>query len=618
MSLRIRGKLIFSFSMAMIVLLSALGTITYFTFKDTISSSKKRIAELTLQNHILGFHDLVEELQHNVSETLFAADIGFSNNSVTELVETLGARTDADPFLKDMVLVKADQIIYPSENADTRQLQEKLTVTPEKLKHGLLMSANTVWIHYPLSEAVGPDMAAFFSLDQHTVWETILHENEREPGTLFFVTSDSEVIMSHPESADHYHDVGETATRDRHRSASHHDDDTGHDDQHSGHDSDNSHDDGEHHDEHGHEADDTHAADEHDDEHRHEAADTHAADEHGDEHGQEAADTHAASDVHLDSSLLQLAADDEQLMTLSRLVGSRNNELTRVDHNYIVGDELGLLDWHVFSLIPESLFVADLITLRNRIITATALTFWISLWIVLIVAHRISKPLVSLSAATRDIQLHNYSTPLQFGRRRDEIGDLASSFETMRQDIEQLIYNDTLTGVFNRRYLLKMLNLQVAEAMQSNQTISFIMIDLDCFKAINDTHGHMAGDAMLKASATTIASVVGDIGILARYGGEEFCALLPGVTALQAQEVAERIRVAMQALVVDFDDQALSVTCSQGIADIDSIANARQMKWAQVVNLLITHADLALYHAKDSGRNRSVIISPDLLIDKAA
>ena len=593
MSLRIRGKLIFSFSVAMIVLLSALGTITYFTFKDTISSSKKRIAELSLQNHILGFHDLVEELQHDVSETLFAADIGFSNNSVAELVETLQARTDADPFLADMVLVKADQVIYPIENAQTRQLQERLPVSPAKLKHGLLMSADTVWIHYPLSAALGPDMAAFFSLDQNTVWETILHENKREPGTLFFVTSDASVIMSHPESAEHFHEMEEHDTRDRHDSGAYHDE-TGHDDHHAD-----------------HASEDMHDAEEHHDEQEHEAAESHGAEEHHDE------DDHHAEEP-LDSTLAQLATDDKQLIALGRLVEKHKNELTYIDHNYIVGDELGLLDWHVYSLIPESLFVADLITLRNRIITATALTFWISLWIVLIVAHRISKPLVSLSAATRDIQRHNYSTPLQFGRRRDEIGDLASSFETMRQDIEQLIYNDTLTGVFNRRYLLKMLNLQVAEAMESDQTISFIMIDLDCFKAINDTHGHMAGDAMLKAAAGTIAAVVGDSGILARYGGEEFCALLPGATALQAQDVAERIRIAMESQEVEFDDQALSVTCSQGIADMDSINNAHQMKWAHVVNLLITYADQALYHAKDTGRNRSVIISPDLLIDKAA
>ena len=102
LSLRIRGKLIFSFSVAMIVLLSALGSITYLTFKDSIGASKKRIAELTLQNHILGFHDLVEELQHDIGETLFASDLGFSNSSIIELEETLAAKTEVDPYLSDL------------------------------------------------------------------------------------------------------------------------------------------------------------------------------------------------------------------------------------------------------------------------------------------------------------------------------------------------------------------------------------------------------------------------------------------------------------------------------------------------------------------------------------
>lgn len=319
-----------------------------------------------------------------------------------------------------------------------------------------------------------------------------------------------------------------------------------------------------------------------------------------------------------DAALLELIASETLLLDIARKVAGHDNELRKVGGNYVVASKLGLLDWHVYSVMPERIFIADLIKLRNRIISVTALTFWIALGIVLLVAHRISSPIISLSAATRGIQEHDYSTPLNFAQRRDEIGDLANNFETMRQDIEQLIHNDSLTGVFNRRYLLRALDQQVTDGLQAGEPLSFIMIDLDRFKSINDTHGHMAGDFVLKAAALAIARSVDGIGILARYGGEEFCVLLPGIPGPLAQEIAENIRGAVQDLEINVEGQALSVTCSLGVAEIDSIERYRELAQDQLIRILTTNADLALYHAKDTGRNRSVTFTSKLTLDKAA
>lgn len=606
-SLRIRGKLIFSFSVAMIVLLSALGSITYLTFKDTIGASKKRIAELTLQNHILGFHDLVEELQHHIGETLFATDPGFPGASIAELEETLAAKTESNPYLFDFLLVRGDTVISRADSPQTRQLQAALSdIHPDAqhgLQHGLLVAGRQAWVQKALPVTTGPQMRVYFSLDQEHIWETILHENSREEGTLFFVTNDSDLIMAHLESRDHLED------EDGHAGGSHHTD-TSHREttDHAG-------------------ASHTLARSGHDILELQEAApnrettglfsssvlhdDATAPAPHHAAHD----DDHAMSG---DPLLIQLVNDEARLLDISRQLEDHDNELRKIGSNYIVASKLGLLDWHVYTLMPESIFVADLIKLRNRIITATALTFWIALWIVLIVAHRISSPIISLSAATRGIQEHNYATPLNFVRRRDEIGDLAESFETMRRDIEQLIHNDSLTGVFNRRYLLKALSQQVADGLMVDEPLTFIMIDLDRFKSINDTHGHLAGDTVLKAAALAIARSVDGIGIMARYGGEEFCVLLPGISGALAHDVAESIRSAVEDLEIAFEDKVLSVTCSLGIAEINSVERYRELAQDRIIQVLTTNADLALYHAKDSGRNCSVVFSSKLTVDKAA
>ncbi len=615
LSLRIRGKLIFSFSAAMIVLLSALGSITYLTFKDSIGASKKRIAELTLQNHVLGFHDLVENLQHDIGDTLFASDLGFSHNTISELEDTLAARTEADPFLSDFFLVRGSTVISRVDSPAAQQLQIDLmaphTDADHALQHGLLVTGRQAWARKELPAAMGPEMAVFFSLDQAHLWETVLHENSREEGTLFFVTNNTDLIVAHLESNDHLESSDNHEGAGHHITTSHvdivHQEGSAHPLKISAHHDDDDHQESAHHD------DDHQESAHHDDSTTlSDSADHEAMPEHDDA---------IESDGHTmnsDAALLELITSETLLLDIARKVEGHDNELRKVGGNYVVASKLGLLDWHVYSVMPERIFIADLIKLRNRIISVTALTFWIALGIVLLVAHRISSPIISLSAATRGIQDQDYSTPLNFTRRRDEIGDLASNFETMRQAIEQLIHNDSLTGVFNRRYLLRALDQQVTDGLQAGEPLSFIMIDLDRFKSINDTHGHMAGDCVLKAAALAIDRSVDGIGILARYGGEEFCVLLPGIPGPQAQEIAENIRGAVQDLEIHVEGQALSVTCSLGVAAIDNIEHYRELAQDQLIRILTTNADLALYHAKDTGRNRSVTFTSKLALDKAA
>lgn len=160
---------------------------------------------------------------------------------------------------------------------------------------------------------------------------------------------------------------------------------------------------------------------------------------------------------------------------------------------------------------------------------------------------------------------------------------------------------DGLTGVKNRRFLRSYLDEAVGQALKSSKPLSVVMADIDHFKSINDTHGHAAGDAVLKAVANAISGTLREGDLVARYGGEEFSLVLSGANSAVAGEVAERVRGAIEALIVSTGDQHLSVTISLGAAEF-------QPGDADVGSLL-RRADAALYQAKESGRNRVVVSS---------
>ena len=133
--------------------------------------------------------------------------------------------------------------------------------------------------------------------------------------------------------------------------------------------------------------------------------------------------------------------------------------------------------------------------------------------------------------------------------------------------------------------------------------MSVLMLDLDHFKQVNDTHGHAAGDAVLQEMARRWSGLIRGSDLLARLGGEEFCLLLPNTTSRQARQVAEKLRQACAASPVEWSSgemqQQLAVTVSIGLA-------GSEPSGAIDLNALLNDADQALYEAKRSGRNRVV------------
>jgi diguanylate cyclase (GGDEF)-like protein len=167
------------------------------------------------------------------------------------------------------------------------------------------------------------------------------------------------------------------------------------------------------------------------------------------------------------------------------------------------------------------------------------------------------------------------------------------------EEIYRLTILDPLTQIHNKRYLLEFLDREVLRTVRHSRPLSLVMFDLDYFKSINDQHGHLAGDYVLREVASCVQKAVRREDLLARYGGEEFAMVLVETRLKEAIHVAERIRGMVQKYHFQFESKQLSPTISLGVAEcpLDSHGS---------VNALIQKADENLYKAKQNGRNRVV------------
>ena len=175
-----------------------------------------------------------------------------------------------------------------------------------------------------------------------------------------------------------------------------------------------------------------------------------------------------------------------------------------------------------------------------------------------------------------------------------------SKREIMRQnqELQVLATRDPLTGALNRRSLFQGFETLFAEAAEEGEELSFIMVDIDHFKSVNDRFGHAVGDKVIKLLATILTEYSRPNDLVGRFGGEEFCVVLPGAGAEDAMEIAERMRLAVQeGHGVKFTN-ALRITSSFGVSTLTAGAESPSQ--------LVDQADKALYTAKESGRNRVI------------
>jgi diguanylate cyclase (GGDEF)-like protein len=185
---------------------------------------------------------------------------------------------------------------------------------------------------------------------------------------------------------------------------------------------------------------------------------------------------------------------------------------------------------------------------------------------------------------------------------------LSSEQVDIIQDFGQLVMDelelrllanaDSLTGAMSRRFFHAEAEREIARAQRDGTELSCALIDIDHFKTINDTYGHGVGDLVLQRVVATCKSELRASEYIGRLGGEEFAVMLPGTTRDSALEVAERIRKAIAAMVVEVSAGRIQLTVSIGLATRTVVESS--------IELLLQSADTAVYKAKASGRNRTV------------
>ena len=259
-------------------------------------------------------------------------------------------------------------------------------------------------------------------------------------------------------------------------------------------------------------------------------------------------------------------------------------------------DEKSLMLLHGFSQLPVLFGALFLIALL-------LLNFFFRRWVLI--------PVQVLKASTEEIQHghYNISPPLvgtgeiaalsnSFKRMVEFIrlsnADLERKVEARTQELHHLTEIDPLTGLLNRRGMIDRFDKEISRYTRQAGSLGLLLLDLDHFKQVNDTHGHSVGDLALCAAANILQSTKRKYDHAGRWGGEEFLLLLPDCTEVDLLSIAERIRLSIQALQIDTGHNTLSFTVSIG---------AHYSSAPQTMDAMLHQVDRALYAAKDAGRN---------------
>ncbi len=188
-------------------------------------------------------------------------------------------------------------------------------------------------------------------------------------------------------------------------------------------------------------------------------------------------------------------------------------------------------------------------------------------------------------------------------RQNLEIHKINAELTVLNAKLEQIATTDELTGLANRRQAMERLTEHWEMALRHQQSICCIMIDLDHFKRVNDTHGHDAGDVVLRELGRILSQYTRLGDLACRLGGEEFLILCPHTNTEGARLLAERLRKKVESTTIVIDDRKLNVTISLGVAERNDFTNSKDD--------LLKSADYALYQAKHGGRNRVYVNDAD-------
>jgi diguanylate cyclase (GGDEF)-like protein len=175
------------------------------------------------------------------------------------------------------------------------------------------------------------------------------------------------------------------------------------------------------------------------------------------------------------------------------------------------------------------------------------------------------------------------------------------AFSRYQMNIEEMASTDKLTGLLNRHAFTILIDKLMAEYRRTPQPIAVLLADIDHFKDINDRHGHLTGDRVLKHLADQLQNGLRQSDIAVRWGGEEFLMVMKGCDLAEGQRIAETLRHKVEASAVEVNGLIIPVTISIGVSQYDG---------SEMVDQTVNRADAALYEAKNAGRNRVKVATP--------
>ena len=227
-----------------------------------------------------------------------------------------------------------------------------------------------------------------------------------------------------------------------------------------------------------------------------------------------------------------------------------------------------------------------------------------------IVGRSVTQPIAALQLAARKLAKKDFSHRIKLRNNTDELGQLGRAFNTascvlqrLYRDLERRSTYDGLTGVLNRANLDERLSDECKSADRHKRSLALLMVDIDFFKQINDSHGHQAGDRILRTVAQLLNEATRPGDVVTRYGGDEFAIILPETDEDRAVAMAERLRITIENAYINCTiSENISITISITI----SIGCAIRRQHTLTPKDLVKASDTALYRAKETGRNRVV------------
>lgn len=191
-----------------------------------------------------------------------------------------------------------------------------------------------------------------------------------------------------------------------------------------------------------------------------------------------------------------------------------------------------------------------------------------------------------------------------FNQMAEQLDTTINSLTCMTEEYKDLSHRDPLTGLYNRYAFFQFAEQILQKNATQPQNATLIMTDIDLFKNVNDTYGHLCGDEVLRQFSQKLLSALRSKDLCCRYGGEEFVILMPDTPFETGTIIAERLRQAVQEMTITFGDKQIRITSSFGLSEVYGADTMQTFE--DYINACIQHADTNLYKAKSSGRNRVV------------